>query len=694
MINYLYGRFESTTDFVTINNKHFKLTCLNDRLDFSYGYQLKIDSINDKLTVIEAKQISIELLKEKIDILKNTVFFNEKGLLEKLLLYYSYNFDLELDHNLEIVKNNLINQVNNYYEALTILENLSSIFKHNYIDELVTLLSTNLSFLEITELSNDYRLIQIIEDPYILYYDELFPLDKVDEIAKLLDFNENSIQYNKAHIYDVLFEYCLTTGNTYLGISHYHRLLNSKFNELGEEIDNILSYLIESERIIRLDKYYQIKKIYDYETKIASFLANYPTNNSTDFSFDTLIQKFEKENNIVLSTTQIMAVNKCLNSSFTIISGGPGSGKTTLLKAIYRIYREHNTDLPLVLAPTGRAVKRIKELTKIEALTIHSALKWDKDTDRFGITDKEPLNNNFIIIDEFSMVDERIFAQLLSATPALTKLLILGDVNQLPAIQPGCLLFDLINYYKDNSIILTEIFRTKKGSDIAILCDKIANDKEITDQDLDNDQITFIETNNIDETLTALYPTILKTYNENSVTVLSPQYKYDGGVTHLNELIQGLVNPSTLRYYVFRLNDIVMQLKNDTKNNIYNGDLGIVSKLNLYDVDRKNIEVNFDDKIITYNSSSIKRLSLAYATTIHKAQGSEFNTVIIICSLAHSLMWKKTLLYTAASRAKQHLYFIGSKAMFNKALLGSFEIRRTKLAHYLNQAFSHNISYN
>ena len=404
---------------------------------------------------------------------------------------------------------------------------------------------------------------------------------------------------------------------------------------------------------------------------------------------DSLIEKIENEDNIEYAEKQKEAIKSAMEKGFLILTGGPGTGKTTTLNAIIKIL-ELNGQKVLLTAPTGRASQRMEELTGKEAKTIHRLLEvaYDKeDRPVFKRNEKNLLKCDALVVDEVSMVDSLLFASLMEALPFGTRLILVGDSNQLPSVGPGNVLSNLIESDILPYVELNEIFRQSMESLIVTNAHRIVKG-ELPDISHRDSDFFFLPTNSALEganLVTDLFERrLVKSYNYSpyeDIQILCPSKKGVLGVTELNEKLQNAVNPHTddkkeIKFgrKILRIGDKVMQYKNNydilyTRDNgeqgsgIFNGDIGIIEDIQKKD---QRIKIRFDDKTAVYDFDSAQDIELSYATTIHKSQGNEFTAVIIPLFNTPPMLCYRNLLYTGVTRAKKLLIMVGDKNIISK----------------------------
>ena len=419
------------------------------------------------------------------------------------------------------------------------------------------------------------------------------------------------------------------------------------------------------------------------------------------------LSKVEKQASITLDEMQRKAVVEAVKNGVLVITGGPGTGKTTTINAIIRYFETEDMEI-LLAAPTGRAAKRMTEATGWEAVTIHRLLELsgvpsdDRSTASFERNEENPLEADVIIIDEMSMVDIFLMNALLKAVSVGTRLILVGDINQLPSVGPGCVLKDIIRAGSCPVVQLTRIFRQASQSDIIVNAHKINRGEHVT---LDNKSRDFFflqrqDPNVILRVVLALVQEKMPRYVEarpTDIQVLTPMRKGSLGVENLNEMLQRYLNPpspeknekETARGR-FREGDKVMQIKNnyqiewearnrygiaiDKGTGIFNGDMGIVQQIDLL---AETMEVLFDDyRTVTYSFQMLEELELAYAVTIHKSQGSEYPAVVIPLLTGPRMLMNRNLLYTAVTRARSCVTLVGSPETFAQMIDNASEQTR------------------
>ncbi len=477
---------------------------------------------------------------------------------------------------------------------------------------------------------------------------------------------------------------CYETGNTLVDKESLYLYMSKFFNDTlpSTLFLSTLEDLITTMEVVKVKEYITLNYIYETETSVASsidYLTKITDVNSKE-KIESMINTYEKVNDIKFNTDQKNAVINSLTNNFFIISGGPGTGKTTIIKAVVDIYEQLNPSITssdiTLLAPTGRASKRLSESVLRKTSTIHKFLKWNKETKEFSVNRFNPVKTKLVIIDEVSMVDIFLFNSLLDGLVPNIKLILVGDANQLPSIAPGNILKDLLEVEKLPKIYLTEIYRTKKDSYIISLSTLIKERYEFTSIPEKHDDFNFINTQDL---LIRNYLTEIllkakeKDLNIDNLQVLVPMYKGENGIDSINALMQDIFNKETdskneiiIRNTLFREQDKVIQLVNDVDNNIYNGDIGYISRI----INSKNpiVEINYNGNIVSYTKNKFEEFSLAYAISVHKSQGSEYDNVILVLPKSMKRMLYNKLIYTAVTRAKKSLIIVGSLDSLNYSI--------------------------
>lgn len=567
------------------------------------------------------------------------------------------------------------------------------------------------------------RALEIIqENPYVLIQDfQGFGFQKADQLALRLGFPANSVVRIKGAIIFCLEDYCYGSGDTYaptewlLG-AVYDLLTRATSVEMvsGDDLTAALSEMQELGEIYLDSERVALASLYFSELGIAhhvkQMLARQNPVDVSEHDIDQDIKSIEQTQHLTYGRAQKAAIKEALTSQFYILTGGPGTGKTTVLNAIVQIYAawhdieletSDTEDFPILMAaPTGRAAKRMQELTGIPASTIHRLLgltgEEDESEDDAGTPIRgSELHGTLLIIDEMSMVDTWLCHQLLANIPSEMQVILVGDQDQLPSVGPGQVLSDLLRTQLIPSRELDEIFRQDDGSTITLLAHEIkeGNVPMALTQNKRDRSFFELPTNQVaDFVATVAKRALDRGYGIKDIQVLAPMYKGEAGIDRLNTVLQETLNPAdpakkrrevTAFERAFRVGDKVLQLKNNAEANVFNGDMGTIVAIfyaNETTTKSDEIVVQFDDEIeVTYLRSDWNQLTLAYCCSIHKSQGSEFPIVIIPLVHQHHRMLQRNLLYTAITRTQQSLIMCGEQAAFVQAIQNKSNQRHTQL---------------
>lgn len=535
---------------------------------------------------------------------------------------------------------------------------------------------------------------KLIEDINEIYF------KKIDVIALKNGVKKDALIRVKASILYIMDE----VSNTY-GHSYYFReeLLNYLPRVLGVNIctelfDECINKLVEDLKIIIKEDRFYLREMYESETLIVKRFRLLNSNKEIiDKRLDSMILELEDFFDIKYNSCQLDAIKKSYMKDFLIITGGPGTGKTTIMKGIVELYRlmeklsyEKLNDKIALLAPTGRAAKRMSEATGMPASTIHRFLKWSRDTNKFQVNEYNRSKVEFVIIDEASMIDTYLMASLLKGISSNCKVILVGDDHQLPSVGPGQVLHDLIESHALQVVELTELYRQGIDSNIISLAYDIRN--QSVNKDIFNveDDLTFIECR--DNEVIPNICEICNTYkdlNYKKFQILAPMYKGLNGIDAINKNVQDIFNSKSrtkkekvIGEFNFREDDKVIQLTNMPDDNVYNGDIGIIDRIQ--SSPKSEIHIDFDGNLVKYTPANFINFKSAYSISIHKAQGSEFDVVVIPIVNAYNKMLYQKLIYTGVTRAKKKLYIVGDfSALIRASRNTSDDIRRTTIKNYL-----------
>lgn len=529
-----------------------------------------------------------------------------------------------------------------------------------------------------------------------------------DHLAKELGIESDAPERFRAGLIHTLLTQSMERGDTYVEardlLEHTIELLESSRQvELDPSlVADELAHLIEEDKVQNVDTKIFENSLFFAEEGIRSNLVRLLEKGEQD-SFDpdkitTAIQQVEESSGISYDSIQKEAIRQAINQKVFILTGGPGTGKTTVINCIIAVYAQLRgldlrkvNDLPILLAaPTGRAARRMNELTGLPSATIHRHLGMTGDDDTSHLDDY--LDADFIIVDEFSMVDTWLANQLLSNISSQTKLLIVGDADQLPSVSPGQVLADLLQIPTIPQTKLETIYRQSEESTIVTLASQIQKGilpADFTDKKADR---SYFEARNeyIPPMIEKIASAAIRSgIPAQDVQVLAPMYRGPAGIDQINNLMQNLINPIEKDELTFeapdcqyRQGDRVIHLVNDAESNVFNGDLGYISDLlpaKYTDSKQDELTIDFDGNELVYQRSEWYKIRLAYAMSIHKSQGSEFPVVILPITKSSHRMLQRNLIYTAITRAKSKLILLGEKAAFDYAAKNTGTARKTYL---------------
>ncbi|MDR2669512.1 MAG: ATP-dependent RecD-like DNA helicase [Desulfovibrio sp.] len=525
--------------------------------------------------------------------------------------------------------------------------------------------------------------IQVVrENPYRLAR-EIFGIGflTADRIAEKMGFDKQSPERAQAGLIHALHEFS-EDGHVFVP----RDLLLSKTRELLEVepgiLENALSLLVDAKQIVveTLDNPDEpqncaipavyLAKFHLSEVRVADrvkSLLNAPKAVRA-INVPKALGWVQDKLSIILAEKQVEAVKSSITNKVSVITGGPGTGKTTIIRAVLRIYAPLTKRI-LLAAPTGRAAKRMSEATGFEAKTIHRLLEYSIARGGFQKNEDHPLDADLIIIDEASMLDLILMYHLLKAIPQSAVFILVGDVDQLPSVGAGSVLKDIIASGVVPVVVLNEIFRQAQSSSIIVNAHKIIKGEMPSLTAGENDDFYFFQSeepesalNRVIDVVKVRIPRRFGFRPFEDIQVLTPMNRGVVGTTRLNEALQDALNPNGFELVrggrKYRIGDKVMQIRNNYDKEIYNGDIGIISTI---DTEAQTVSVNVDGRDIEYDYTELDELTLAYAVSIHKSQGSEYPVVVIPVMTQHYVMLQRNLLYTGVTRGKKLVVLVGTR---------------------------------
>lgn len=510
---------------------------------------------------------------------------------------------------------------------------------------------------------------KVKENPYSLADDIIgIGFKTADQIAFSFGYTKNDLRRCKAGVIYTLNQLA-NDGHCYADSEQMVKSAKELL-EIGEDgiIEEALNHLVFDQSIVKEEDNYFLPMYYYSEVGVAGRLKMLLENTDDDI-IEPDIEKLSKDAGIEYDDVQVDAIRKAMHSKVMVLTGGPGTGKTTVTKSIIAAFESEDKEI-LCAAPTGRAAKRMSEATGREAKTIHRLLEY-KPEEGFQRNEKSPLTGDILIVDESSMIDILLMNALTKAIPKNMRLILVGDIDQLPSVGAGNVLRDIIDSEVVSVVRLTRIFRQALTSRIVTNAHKINHGEYPDTTNSAGTDFFFMKqddaklaandvVNLVKERLPKAYG-----YNINDMQVLVPMKNGAAGTINLNIALQNAINPEGAfiqsGQFKYRKGDKVMQIKNNYDKNVFNGDVGVVMDVNAED---RILSVIFDKEIVNYEGGDINELTLAYATTIHKSQGSEYPVVVVPLLMSHYVMLQRNLVYTAVTRAKKLCIIVGdSKAL-------------------------------
>ncbi|MEB7424317.1 ATP-dependent RecD-like DNA helicase [Mammaliicoccus sciuri] len=544
----------------------------------------------------------------------------------------------------------------------------------------------------------------IKQSPYRLVMDiNGIGFQRADQIAEQVGISKDHHDRLVAGVSYFLDQQSLQNGHTFLPVdiltNGAYELLNHNQPEVvnKDQINGVIIEMSEENKLIIENDNCFLPSLYYSEAKSVQIIHRLYQHQDElkeieKSDLQLHIGQIEDMNDVSYADGQKLALETAINHKMMLLTGGPGTGKTTVIRGICELYSEihgvslnyddyqEGTDFPIVLAaPTGRAAKRLSESAGLEAMTIHRLIGWSKDTQPDDVLDND-IHAHLIILDEMSMVDTWLMYQFLRAVPDYAQIIFVGDEDQLPSVGPGQIFKDLIDSKVIPRVNLTEVYRQQEGSSIIDLAHKIKNGLPVSINEKHHDRSFIPCSSNQIATVVekVVQGAVNKGYNMQDIQVLAPIYRGPAGINKLNELLQDILNPKDedtrfLQYgdIEYRENDKVLQLINRPDDNVFNGDIGVVTgvyKAEENALGKDVVIVDYEGNDITYTKQDLSEITHAYCCSIHKSQGSEFPIVIMPIVRQYFRMLQKNILYTGLTRAKQSLVVCGEEQAFNQGI--------------------------
>ena len=506
---------------------------------------------------------------------------------------------------------------------------------------------------------------KVKENPYRLA-DDIWGIGfkTADGIANKMGYEKNDIRRCKSGIQYTLNELS-NEGHVYSLSEQLSKSAQTLLEAEEEPILKAMEEMITEKSLIKENEAIYLPPFFYSEEGTAKRLLNLMNTKTANlFDGNPDIKSIEQYSGITYDEIQVSAIKQAVNSKVMVLTGGPGTGKTTTTQGIIASFKTAGLKI-LLAAPTGRAAKRMSEATGMEAKTIHRLLEYNP-RDGYKRNEEEPLQGDALIVDECSMIDIVLMYNLVKAIPLHMRLILVGDIDQLPSVGAGNVLRDIIESQRVPVVRLTRIFRQAQSSRIVMSAHAINQGKL---PDISNGKDTdffFIKQEEpeyvVQEIVKLVKSRLPKAYNQsvNNIQVLTPMQRGVVGASNLNMQLQQALNSSTLGIsrsgYTYKQGDRVMQIRNNYDKDVFNGDTGFVERVDTTD---RTIFVNFDNHLVEYEASELDELTLAYATTIHKSQGSEYPIVVIPILMSHFIMLQRNLIYTGITRSKKICVLIG-----------------------------------
>ena len=535
---------------------------------------------------------------------------------------------------------------------------------------------------------------KVKENPYQLA-DDIWGIGfkTADSIASKMGYEKNDPRRCRSGILYALNELA-EEGHVYAEPEQLVEAATKLLEAEETPVRQALASMMEAKDVIADNDVVYLPPFYHAENgsakRLQSLLADTSLSNS-DIAAEPEAEYGVKSGGIVYDEVQQAAIQKALDSKVMVLTGGPGTGKTTTTQGIIAAFKARHMSI-LLAAPTGRAAKRMTEATGMEAKTIHRLLEYNP-MDGYKRNDENPLEGDALIVDECSMIDILLFYNLMKAIPSNMRLILVGDIDQLPSVGAGNVLRDIIDSQQIPVVRLTRIFRQAQSSRIvmnahAINAGQFPNIRNGLDTDF-----FFINQEDADEMVKLIIGLVRDRlpkkygYPPKEIQVLTPMQRGTVGAGNLNIELQNALNPAgpslTRGGYTFRQGDKVMQIRNNYDKNVFNGDIGYITAV---DTNERTLTVTFDSRLVEYGITELDEIVLAYAVTIHKSQGSEFPVVVMPVTMKHFVMLQRNLIYTGITRAKKICVLVGTtKALAYAIKQNTVSKRNTKLKERLNE---------
>ena len=691
-------------------NKVVTFTGTFDELKFKTTYKMEGEFVNHNKYGKQFQVSSYELIlptdeEEIIDFLSSDLFPIGEKTAEKIvdkLGKNTINIMLEDPHALDDIprlsndKKEMIIEILNDYQATS-----------NIVIELNKIGFSTKNSLALLKKYSTNSIKKIEENIYDIMDDIDITFDEIDKIARNNGYELNDERRLLALTINMMNILTFNSGDTYLYFDEMYSYMKKHTDNIDEDTFEYILIKLSKLNKVKIEKNrYYLYELYEAEQYIVDRLVRLNDKERRKLpKLENKINQLELVTGITYDESQREAIMKSLNNNLTIITGGPGTGKTTIVRCIVKLLIELFNIKPeklALLAPTGRAARKLMDVTGIPASTIHKYLRWDKDSDTFEVNEYSPNKQEYIIVDEASMIDTIIMASLLKGTLLNAKFIFVGDYYQLPSVSQGQVLKDLIDSNTLDVIKLNKLYRQSEESYITTLAHEIKN-KELTENFLSKyDDYNFITCNNeeiMNITMDIVKKALDKGYTDKDIQVLAPIYKTTNGIDALNKMLQKIMNPKSSKKNeiisgdtVYREGDKILQLVNDSDNGISNGDLGYIESITLANKSKskKNeIIINFDGNRVTYTPKDFINIMHGYAISVHKSQGGEFKMVIIPFSPSFKRMLYNKLIYTAVTRAKQSLILVGDPASFIYGIKNNYdEERKTSIKELLEKKYN------